>query len=1215
MEQTLKALAEQLEKKQITPETYAKTVANLMQSTQPAVEKEVIDVNDDIPIKPVEKVKAVRAKSFENVTETYKIDMSKFEGKDMQAHFDKIRPIILKKLTKIIENGNPMKFYLEYKAKFLKQIKDIIVDGYFTTSPLIATKGSNKKEQIDELLEDIDGQVAAWIQAGSDLTFESSTIMYVQLAKWKPLKGGSYIPSPEWVKNNKSCVNVRNTDDQCFKWAILSALHPTDRNKERLSNYTPFEENYNWDGIEFPTALEECARFEKNNPGISINVYEIGDSKAKTKPVYVADKELAKHIYLGLIEDQGKKHYVWIPSFSRFQGMTSKNNHKKFYCPRCLHGFTEQRMLDEHQPDCGLHYATKVKMLKEGENEIRFKKISAQLKSPFVVYADFECIIDKDGKHIPCGYSYLLVSEYPHFEIDSRFWKLKMASYTGKDCMVHFFKAMNQVEYFVYHILEINKPMNLTEKEQESFQKAKHCYLCNEDFKTKSGKHKDHDHLTGAYRGAACPGCNLNFNYKDWKLPVIFHNLQGYDSHVILNAMSCAKKPSSMRCIAHNMEKYLEFEIYRLKFIDSLQFMNSSLAKLVENLAKEGKQGFKHTKKHWKDNTKVDLVTRKGVYPYEYMDSFKKFDKTELPPIEAFYSSLTKSGIEPEEYEYAQKIWKAFNCKTLKDYHDLYLQTDVLLLADVFENFRNVCNDAFGLDPPHFVSAPHLAWNAMLKYTKIKLESLTDINMHLMVEKGIRGGICMVSKRHAKANNKYMKEFDMKQTSSYITYLDANNLYGWAMVQTLPKGGYEWVEKKWNAQKVLNYDVDSKHGYILEVDLDYPKKLHDLHNDYPLAPESTCYQPSPFMKDLMDELNTKQSKVNKLIPNLCNKKKYVLHIRTLKQYLEMGLILKKVHRTIRFKQSKWLKPYIDFNTEKRKQSKSDFEKDFWKLMNNAVFGKFMENVRNHVDIQLVTTEENAQKLINKPTYKRKKEFSKDLIGIEMMKKETKLNKPIPIGLSILDISKTLMYDFHYKHIKKEYGEKAKLCYTDTDSLIYHIETEDMYEDFKKHRDKFDFSEYPLDHPNHDKTNGKVIGKMKDEVKGKIIQEFVGLRPKMYSVWIGNPGDGVKEFIKKAKGVKAPCMKEITHNDYKRCLFGERKDRIQSSEPFHYIKSRSHKLETAECKTKITLSCIEDKRFYVDMVSSYAHGHHLNELQRIHQQASAILQGNLRKQIK
>ena len=264
---------------------------------------------------------------------------------------------------------------------------------------------------------------------------------------------------------------------------------------------------------------------------------------------------------------------------------------------------------------------------------------------------------------------------------------------------------------------------------------------------------------------------------------------------------------------------------------------------------------------------------------------------------------------------------------------------------------------------------------------------------------------------------------------------------------------------------------------ILEVDLKYPQHLHDLHSDYPLAPE-----------------RIKVNRVEKLIPNLNDKKNYVVHHETLKKYESLGLEVTKIHRGITFKESAWLKPYIDLNTKLRAQAKNDFEKDFFKLMNNSVFGKTMENLRKRVDIRLVTNEKEARKLISKANYNRRTIFSENLMAVHMNKTHIKYNKPIYLGMCILDISKAMMYDFHYNYIKPKYGEKAKLLMTDTDSLVYDIETEDFYKDISPDvREMFDTSNYPKNHPSGIETgvNKKVIGKFKDEAGGKIITEFVG----------------------------------------------------------------------------------------------------------------------------
>ena len=242
----------------------------------------------------------------------------------------------------------------------------------------------------------------------------------------------------------------------------------------------------------------------------------------------------------------------------------------------------------------------------------------------------------------------------------------------------------------------------------------------------------------------------------------------------------------------------------------------------------------------------------------------------------------------------------------------------------------------------------------------------------------------------------------------------------------------------------------------------------------------------------------------KLLQILQDKEKYVVHIRMLQWYLKQGLKLKQIHRVIRFKQSAWLEPYIKFNTEKRKQAKTDFEKDFFKLMNNAPYGKTMEDVKNHMDFELVTDCKRFDKLVHQPTYKATSIINENIVGVERAKKEIYLNKPIAIGVAVLDLSKLHMYSFYYDVLKAKYGEDVGLLYTDTDSLIVDVRTEDIYEDIRQPsmKEYFDFSEYPTDHPCYDPTNAKVLGKFKCETNGKPIEEWIGLKAEMYAIRVG-----------------------------------------------------------------------------------------------------------------
>ena len=811
-----------------------------------------------------------------------------------------------------------------------------------------------------------------------------------------------------------------------------------------------------------------------------------------------------------------------------------------------------------------------------------FKNYHKKLPVPFVVYADFECFTKpmntccpnpKDSynynyqKHEPSGFCF-----YVKGIVDK---KIKPIIYTktseDEDISKVFVEKLVEVTKGIYNdFYQKPKPLRLTQEEQKSFEKAVNCHICSRELK--KDKVRDHCHFTGQYRGAAHNKCNLMCR-KPKVLPVIFHNLQGYDAHLFIKQI--ARLKGDLNCIPSTEEKYISFsksikvgEYYCLKlgkmcpinfeirFLDSFKFLQTSLANLVSNLSKED---FHNTNHVFKKN--VDLLTRKGVYPYDYVSSLDKLSETCLPPKDEFYSKLNDEDISDEDYQHAIKVWNKFGCKTIKDYHDLYLKSDVLLLADVFENFRSTCLKHYKLDPAHYYTSPGLAWDACLKITGQHLELLSDYDMLMMFERGIRGGITHISKRYAEANNKYMKNYNPRKESTFIQYLDANNLYGWAMSQNLPTHGFKWM-KNITKEKVMDILEKANHsmsnlgskGYIFEVDLEYPPHLWETHNDYPLAPEKIIV-----------------NGVEKLICHFKPRKNYVVHYRNLRQYLELGMRITAVHRGISFYQSSWMEPYIRKNTELRKTAANSFEKDFFKLMNNSVFGKTIENIRKRQNIELVDNRKKAVKLTSKPNFDRVTIFDKNLIAVHMKKTEVYFNKPVYVGQAILDLSKTLMFNFHYTYIKEKYNNKAELLFTDTDSLMYEIKTKHFYLDiYPDVRDKFDTSDYPSIHPSGIITgaNKKVIGMFKDEVAGRQITHFVGLRPKLYTFKIEEDRE-----VRKCKGIKKNVIKKkLDFDDYVKCLFSGEKEMRKMK----IIRSEKHDIYSKEVN-KIALSNEDDKR--------------------------------------
>ena len=1018
---------------------------------------------------------------------------------------------------------------------------------------------------------------------------------------------------------------MKNQDQECFKWSVLAALHPAEHHTERITHYQPYKDELNFDGINFPLTIDQIPKFEKRNPGISVTVIGIDKPESKEKgvilpsvlfPLRVPDQQLEKHVVLLYWEREEQYHYAWVRNLNRLLSRTKSHHSQTYFCERCFQGFIRPDLLEKHSEIC-CHIP--IQAVQVVDEDISFKYWAKTEESLFRIYGDFECLLQeceethektaKIQKHIPCSVAWVLISDHPEVESRSFLYRPSLnpemtLEETSNQVIDQLMESLQQIEKeLLPYQLEV-KPMVMTEEQEAEFQAATHCYMCEELFYEEENwcKVRDHNHATGEYRGAAHFSCNLN-KRRTTHIPVFFHNLRGYDSHLIMQGIHRFAEKKRISVIPNNMEKYVSFQLGNLRFLDSLQFFGpgASLDALGGNLSE-----FPYLKEHfdkvWSFNKPedVNLLCQKGFYPYSYMNSFSKFEETSLPQKEAFKNDLTGEDISDEKYKFAQQVWKTTGCQSMGEYHDLYLYQDIFLLADIFEQFRQVCLKNYQLDPAHYYTVPGLAWDAALKFTKIKLETLYDIEMHQFLENGMRGGISMITHRFAQANNKYLQEYDLEKPTSFITYQDSNNLYGLAMIQSLPVSDFKWMsEKDIESLDVMSVEDDADTGCILEVDLEYPKELHDLHSDYPLAPEKMLISHemlSPYQQQLKGDLEYKPARVEKLVPNLWNKVKYVIHYRNLKQYLSLGMKLLNIHRVLQFRQEAWLKPYIEFNTQLRAVAANDFEKDFFKLLNNSVFGKTMEDVRRRIDIKLITEPAIFKKHAAKVTCKRSDVFVNDeekqeyFVGLEAKRTSVKLDKPIYTGFTVLELSKLHMYDFHYDHMMKKYGpERAKLLFTDTDSLTYHISTEDLYQDMKEDQHLYDTSNYPTDHFLFSNVNKKVIGKFKDETAGLPIVEWIGLRAKMYSMKLD---DGKEK--KTGKGIKKSVLKkEIRHQDFKDCLM--MKKEFQHS--MMNFRSKQHQLHTIK-QTKKSLSPFDEKRYILeDGYTTRAHGHYQNKITR------------------
>ena len=1055
----------------------------------------------------------------------------------------------------------------------------IEVEPTFLSKNKVNLEGIDAFEIFDEMVEEVMVNMANYQKEGSNLQFEKVNELVIPFAKFQPLGGSSFMPLPDKLKNKKAIVNMKNEDQECFKWCATRALNQVESHQERVTeDLRKQSEKLDWGGMSFPTTLQQIGNFERRN-GLAIFVF--GFDGEIIFPLRKAKENGTVIDLLLLTEESGgrqKSHYCWIKSLNRLlDTQVTKYKGSYSFCRNCLNHFSLEK-LAIHQESCLAFDAVKIEMPEEG-HIMKFGNFNKKMEFPFVIYGDFEAKLEKVAtafpspknsftqkiqEHKPISFALHLVSDH---------WKPKPILYRARrddeDVGKKFVEVLGK---FVKALDAKTKrqPMEFGREDREKFNSATRCFICERPFEREKDKVRDHCHFTGKFRGAAHGKCNLMYRVPTF-IPMFFHNLKNYDAHFIVKALGTV--PGDIKCIANNEEKYISFSKkfqvgerivkdkivprwFEVRFLDSAGFMNASLASLVSNLA-DG--AFIETQKVFKDKWK--LFQKKGVFPYEWLDSVERFKETCLPGKEAFYSHLTRQGIGDGEWEHAKQVWTEMGMKNMGEYHDAYLKADVTELADVMEEFRKVCRTNYGLDPVWYFTAPGLAWDTALKISKVELELLSDPDMLLFFERGIRGGVSTIFHRRAQANNKYMKDFDAAKPSVFVPYWDANGLYAWAMSHPLPVDGFAWMSKN----ELVEWE---NIPCVLEVDVDIPVELHDKFNDFPPLPEKV-----------------KMGGVHKLVPNLWNKRKMVVHRKALKQALQLGCVLKKVWRGLKFREKPWLKEFIELNVKLRQEAKNAFEKNFFKLMNNAVFGKTMENLRKRQSIELVCDEKRFLKLVAKSNYSHSTRFAENLLGVHMKKTMIVFTKPVYVGQAILDISKTCMYDFHYKYVKEKWP-KSQLCFTDTDSLLYMIETEDLFEDIAGDvAENFNTSEFPSDHPKVldgtiKRMNKKVLGMMKDETCGKPIVDFVGLKAKCYSFLMEDSGQ------RKCKGIKKDVIRRMEHKDWVTCL----NEQSALMKQMTCFRSRKHEISTVVLN-KLALSADDDKRVILaDGIGTLAHGH-------------------------
>ena len=898
-------------------------------------------------------------------------------------------------------NQYKFRYQTVFSARFDKQNEDNqVLDE---TELFINLNINHNLTQTDlnniNVVSSLEHQIQQQEMKDSGWRFDKINSMSIYFHKTLELNGSNYVKIP--LRSN-AILNVENNDKYCFLWSILAYLHPCNNNHtNRVSNYEQYFNELNIQGFDFSGGFR-CSDFHKFNElnNLSVNIFELkfypdqNQWKHKLIPIEISKNNSDRVIDLAIY----KNHYVLIKKLDVILG----DHNKKYICRRCLSSYTSENMLIKHKQKCGEDYITTIKT--SNESHLHWKKHFHKNPLYFRIYADFEADNEKDNtcignktiniyKQNPVLNEYHIVSELDDV-LKSDYYKSPLG-YNKVDWFVD--EVIKLENKMAFYFKNTKKDIIMTDEDEEDYRNDNVCRFCEKEIL--SYKVRDHCHLTGKYRGPAHSKCNIIVTQKQSNfIPFIFHNFSNYDCHMFFKKLVDKKKDEvDFDIIPKTNEEYISVTYGCIRFIDSYRFLSSGLDMLVKNL---DENDFKILKKEFPD--KWQYLHKKLAYPYEYFNSIDDYKK----PVhnlkkEDFFSRLKNKCPDDEEIQRTKEIIQIFNIKNGKELTELYLKTDVILLADVFEKFIKISIEEYGINPLYCVSLPGYTWQCGLKYTGINLQTLQDKDMILLLENNIRGGISSVM------GDRYVKSDDNKK----ILYVDANNLYGHSMSEPLPYDAIKF-DNSVKLEDILNTPDDSDIGYFVEADLVYPDKIKKKTKNFPFAPVNKKINPDSF-NDYMKEIKPDTYiQTSKLICDWSDKKNYLIHYRMLKFYVRHGMIVDKVHDIISFKQSRWLEKYINFNTQKRSQAVNDFEKDFYKLLNCAFYGKTMENVRNRSKIKPVKKDDYKEiiKLQSKLTFNGIHKSYENCYIYTFKQNEVLMDKPIYLGFTVLELSKLHMYE-------------------------------------------------------------------------------------------------------------------------------------------------------------------------------------------------------------
>ena len=1032
-----------------------------------------------------------------------------------------------------------------------------------------------------DIMTDLDNEIDHRDMESSGWNVQGINHLKIYFHKTNPINGRTYIKFP--IRIN-AILNIQNKDTYCFLWSILANIHPVDKDPQRVSKYIPYQNELKITGIDFSNGMRitDIDKFENLNNQLSINVFEYTTNENndyKLVPLYIS-KNVENRRIIDLI--LYKNHYILLKKLNVFIG-----KHDNIYiCRNCLNSYTVETELNTHKKLCG--NKNKSVYIPSKQTHVKWDKYYQKMPIYSIIIADFEArnepIMNQDNatsktidvcKQIPICNGLFVINSINDMPIKMDYYE----STFGDNNIKWFLNRINSIEYRMSEFFKQNLKPKITNKTEKSFLKANICWLCDINFLNFNEKVRHYCKMTGRYLGAAHQSCIDYVNKVDLHkfIPVLYHNFSRYDCHMFFNELiNSMPDKFNMKIIPKNNEEYMSLTYGCIKFLDSIRFLTASMEKLTESLKDVD---YIHLKKYFPDHW--ILLKNKLAYPYEFYKTLEDYEKPVDILLEAgskaYFSKTANKIPDHKEIDRTNQIINLFNIKNGRELTQLYNKADVILLADIFEKFINVSKTEFGINPLYHISLPGTTWSNGLKYAKIELELIENVDLFKMFESGIRGGISGIfGDRYIESDN-----------NTVILHVDMNNLYGFAMLFHLPTGNFQIYENDSITEsfinKVLNTHDCSNIGYVLIVDLIYPDNIKYKTKNFPLCPENKTIDPVNYTQYMKEHEPMPHRPTSKLICDQTNKEFYIVHYRNLKFYLRMGMIIKKVHKIVSFDQSPWLKPYIDYNTQKRTQASSDFEKDYHKNLICSFFGKTMEDVRNRIKVEFVknTDEKTILRYQSRLDFNWIHKSYQDYDTYTFKANVITMEKPIYLGFCILELSKLLMYETYYDKLQKYFGiDGIQIHYQDTDAFIMSLASKNIVYDLSKLQEQynlFDFSNLNKEHILFSNDFKKIPGYLKLETPKSIyIDKFVCLRSKCYAYISQLDG-----YENKFKGIVKGYKKEISFDQYYNCLMNQKYNNTCKQ---FCIRSHDHNMFLQQI-TKKSLSPFDDKRKYINNIQS------------------------------